>query len=86
MMAKHSREFFYAVDKDNFYGQSGNCLPHVWGWRETGPKVSAQHGAEGMIRSPAKGVTAPKTELESKFSEELNLPQSRKANNYPNGI
>ena len=45
---------------------------------ETGPKVPGQHGAEGMFRSQAKGVTTPKTELESKFSEEPNLPQSRK--------
>lgn len=45
---------------------------------ETGPKVPRQHEAEGMFRSQVKGVTTPKTELESKFSEELNLPQSRK--------
>lgn len=74
MMAKHSRELFYAVDKENFYGQSGNCLPHVCGWGETGPRGPAQkewfrvqlkwwpHQRQNLKASSRRNRTFPKVE------------------------
>lgn len=55
------------------------------GIRTQGCKNST--GGERMLQSLGlKGTPYAKVKLESKFQEELNLPQSRKVNNYPNDI
>lgn len=83
----------HVTGKEDFYGQLGNCLPHVWGpgWNEN-PRVPVQPWSRRKAESWAKWVTwgAPypysKVKLECKFYEELLLPQSRIATKYPNGI